>query len=178
MPVGGEWRGLLFDNLRTGKTLSLSWTFTFEYEPVRRDYGETAPALEVDWVPLGQCSWSNMVGQQAKARRFSKPIETSAYFFEHHRFDQIEVRILEQRGSEIRVTAAASGDIDGLGLDLLEADRWLQFRGIHVQPSVQPRDVDDALRLLAEFTDVTGLVGVSSENNYLFRPIEQGTNRG
>ncbi len=173
VPSGGEWQGLLFDNPRSGYESSLTWTFSFDYAPVRRSYGETVPGLVLDWVPLGRCSWATIAGQQARAHRFGEPIETSAYFFEHYRYEQAEIQILEQHGWEIRVAAEARGDIDGLGLDPLQADEWLLFGGILVQPNVPPRSAGAAKRLLARFTDTTALVGVTREHNYLFKSADQ-----
>ncbi|MDH3298617.1 MAG: hypothetical protein OEM96_10115 [Gemmatimonadota bacterium] len=150
--------------------MSLTWTFSFDYAPVRRSHGETVPGLVFDWVRLGRCSWTTIAGQQATAHRFGEPIETSAYFFEHYRYEEAEIRILEQRGWEIFVAAGARGDIDGLGIDPLQADEWLLFGGIFVQPNLPPLNAGEAKRLLAGFTDTTALVGVPREHNYLFKP--------
>lgn len=170
MPSGGTWSGLLYENPRTGYDLQLTWTFTFDYEPVRRDYGTTEPSLSIDWVPFGESDWRRLAGNHMNARRFAEPIESSVYFFEHYRYDVTDVRVVEQQAADIRVTAGVRGDIDGLGLESLEADQRLRFRGIYVQPTRLPRSLEAAMALLSRFTDTTGLVGVRRRHSYLFEP--------
>ncbi len=170
MPIGGTWSGLLFENPRTGYDLRLTWTFTFDYEPVRREYGTTKPGLSIDWVPFGNCSWRSLAGNEARTKRFAEPIESSVYFFEHYRYDEADVRVLEQQATDVRVSASVRGDVDGLGLESLEADQRLRFQGIYVQPSPLPDSTEAAESLLAEFTDTTGLVGVRRQHSYVFEP--------
>jgi len=170
VPIGGEWHGLLFDNPHVGYDLRLTWTFTFEYQPVRRDYGTIEPSLAIDWVPFGRCSWRSLAGNHASADRFGEPIEASVYFYEHYRYDETDVRVLEQRATEVRVGAKVRGDLDGLGLEAVEVDHGLGFQGIYVHPSVLPDSTEAAESLLSGFTDTTGLVGVRRQHNYLFRP--------
>lgn len=171
--MGGEWSGFLFDNPQVGYGLRLTWTFTFHYRPVRRDYGTTKPNLSIDWVPFDRVSWSGLMGNHANADRFGEPIEASVYFFEHYRFDAADVRVLDQRAAEVRVGASVRRDLDGLGLEAIEVDHGLAFRGIYVQPSAFPDSIRAAQSLLAEFTDTTGLVGVRRRHNYLFRPADR-----
>ncbi len=172
MPIGGTWSGLLFENRRTGYDLRLTWTFTFDYEPVHREYGTTTPSLTIDWVPFGRCSWRGLAGNSANSKRFAEPIESSAYFFEHYRYEEAGLRVVEQQAADVRVSATVRGDLDGLGLDSLEADQRLQFRGIYVQPSLLPESTEAAASLLAEFTDTTGLAGVRRQHNYVFEPTD------
>ena len=168
MPIGGEWSGLLFENPQVGYDLRLTWTLTFEFGPVRREYGTTRPSLTIDWVPFDGAGWNSLVGHHVSSDRFGEPIEATVYFFEHYRYRQADVRVLEQRAEEVRAGARVRGDIDGLGLEVLEADQYLRFRGIYVQPSVLPDSTRAAASLLSEFTDISGLVGSRREHNYLF----------
>ncbi|WKZ81750.1 MAG: hypothetical protein QY307_06490 [Acidimicrobiia bacterium] len=171
-PVGGEWSGVLFANRTVGYSPRLTWTFTVQYKPIRRDYGTTEPSLTVDWVPFDKCSWRSLAGNHASSSRFDEPIEASVYFFDHHRYDSSEIWILEQRGTEVRVRAEVRGDLDGLGLDAFEVDHRLRFRGIYVQPSTLPNSTEEAESLLSKFTDTSGLAGVRRQHNYLFRPTD------
>lgn len=166
--AGGEWRGLLFENPDVGLPLSLSWTFTFDYQGVSRDYGSVDPSLTVDWVGFGHSGWHEMAGRHARSDQFSAPIETSLYFFEHHRFDGVDLRVLEQQDDRVRVAIEAWGDLDGLGMDRLRAEDWLRFRGIIVQPAVLPESVDAARGLLQAHTDTDGLVGSMRSHNVEF----------
>jgi hypothetical protein len=99
-----------------------------------------------------------MQGQTASASIFGEPIESSVYFFDHHRFDQVEQRILERRGHDLLVHAELTGDIDGLGIPSIDVEGWLMFDGIVVSLSDGPRTVDEARARLCEFTDPTGLI--------------------
>ena len=101
---------------------------------------------------------------------FAHPVEGSVYYFgQGHRFDTSIVFVREQDGSRIRVEAEVSGDIDGLGLDQISVEAWLSFGGIYVQPNTRPRSVEAARRLLEEFTDTSGLVGIERNANYWFK---------
>ena len=144
----------------------------FKWQPARREYGTIEPSLAIDCVPFDRCSWHSLVGHNASADRFGEPIEASVYFFEHYRYDEADVRVLEQRATEVRIGAKARGDLDGLGLEALEVNQGLRFQGIYVQPSVLPDSTQAAESLLSEFTDTTGLVGVRRQHNYLFRPTD------
>lgn len=166
-PQGGQWAGLLFDNPHTGLAPQLTWSFTFEFDAVQRDHGESAVSLDVDWVPLDTRSWTAMAGQSASGT-FGEPLEASVYFFTHHRFDQASIRIIEQRGSVIRVSATLSGDLDGLGLDPIVVEGDLQFDGIRVALSDGAATIDQARSRLQDFTDPTGLVPEESGNSYHF----------
>jgi hypothetical protein len=56
-----------------------------------------------------------MAGRTAECEIFAEPIETSASFFDHHRYDAVRLRVLEQDGTRIRVAAEAQGDVDDSG---------------------------------------------------------------
>lgn len=170
VPIGGTWSGLVFDNPRTGYELRLTWTFTFDFEPVRREYGTTNPSLSIDWVPFGRCSWRTLAGSHASTRRFAEPIESSVYFFEHYRYDEAHVRVVAQQAADVRVRASIRGDVDGLGFASLDVDQLLRFQGIYVQPSVLPNNLEAAEAVLSEFTDATGLIGVRRQHSYVFAP--------
>lgn len=117
---------------------------------------------------LGWCDWRNVVGRHVESFSFGDPIETKAHAFEHCRYDESELRIQEQAGTEIRVVGTAQGDLDGVGIDPIGVESWLRFAGIYVQPSVVPRSVDEARGILAEFTDPSGLVGTPNARNCVF----------
>ena len=102
------------------------------------------------------------------AHAFASPVESSVYFFEHHRFDSARVEVLEQNGTRLRVEAEVAGDIDALGLDGVRVESWLDFAGIYVQPDVKPGSIETARSLLAEFTDPVGLVGREQPHNFIF----------
>lgn len=172
VPTGGTWSGLLFDNPQTGYDLKLTWTFTFVYESVRREYGDTEPHLTIDWVPFEEPNWRRIEGNFASAQRFADPIEASVYFFEHYRYANAAIRVVEQHATDVLVTAEVRGDIDGLGLPGLYAEQWLRFDGIFVQPSVRPESLEAAELLLAEFTDTTGLSGADRKNIFVFESVD------
>jgi hypothetical protein len=153
---GGTFRGLLFDNPAIGVAPQLTWTFAFEFEEVDRDYGSSPVCLDIDWVPLALPSWRDMAGQAVEFDGFAKPAESSVYFFAHHRYDAIALRVVEQRQQRIHVLAEVSGDLDRLGIPSMAVDAWLGFAGI----TVSLRDVSseaDALARLQDFTDPSGL---------------------
>jgi hypothetical protein len=154
---GGTWKGLLFDNPRFHRPASLTWTFRFLFQDVDRSYGDSPVSLEVDWVPLTTRGWHHMTGQSMRCDGFAEPAESSLYFFEHHRFESIDLRIVEQRERSIHVICEVAGDADRLGIERVSVDSWLVFTGIHVQLSDATTE-DAALTRLAEFTDTTGLV--------------------
>lgn len=158
VPVGGSWGGLLFDNPTIDLLPALIWTFTFDYAEVVRDYGAVTPSLTVDWIPLPRCSWRRMAGLNASAAAFAEPIESSVYFFQHHRYQAAEIRVADQRGLDTSVVACVYGDIDGLGIPSLSAEGWLRFGGILVRLSERIGGSDEARARLEEFTDTTGLV--------------------
>lgn len=168
--TGGTWNGLLFENQNTGFPLSLVWTFTFGFPEVERDFGDTQPNACVDWVPLFGADSRAMEGRTATASVFGEPIESSVYFFEHHRFDFASLSVRAQDGTGLLVSAELNGDVDSLGLDDLSVEAWLDFDGIFVQPQTKPASIDAARTLLANFTDPTGLSGDDRSHNFLFRP--------
>lgn len=171
IPAGGSWNGLLFDNPTIGLAPGLTWTFTFDFEDVARSYGTTGVSLTLDWVPLAAESWRLMAGQAASGSTFGEPIESSAYFFDHHRYDAAELRVVEQRGDEVRVVASVRGDLDRLGIEALDVDRWLRFEGIIVQLSDVPTSAAAATRRLAEFTDTTGLACTPTSRGFRFEAL-------
>ncbi len=148
----------------------LTWDFDLSFAEVTRSYGDISPNLVVGWVPLGPPSWQRMEGQTASGKTFGDPIESSVYFFDHHRFNAANVTVVDQNGPAIRVQFGLAGDIDGLGIDSLKFDAWLEFSGIYVHPEERLHSVEDAELVLANFTDPAGLVGIDNGHNYLFRP--------
>lgn len=168
--TGGHWGGLLLDNPRTGLPLSLTWGFTFDFEPVVRDFGKSRPGLTVDRVPLAGRSWTQMAGAAVNGLVFGNPMEASVYFFEHHRFDEASVRITDQHGPDVRTAVGLRGDVDGLGLDFVAVDAWLAFSGIIVASSHEPRTAKQARRLLERFMDTTGLISADRQRGFRFIP--------
>jgi hypothetical protein len=169
VPQGGTWSGLVFENPGIGLERALTWAFEFEFAEIERDYGDTSPGLSVAWVPLPGASWSAMQGQEATGDEFGEPIECSAYFFEHHRYDRVRLRVLEQQDARVRVAVSAEGDIDGLGVPRWDVEQWLDFRGIATDVSSDVRTVEDAEAMLAGFTDVDGLRCRGSSGEFRFR---------
>ena len=164
---GGTWNGLLFDNPTIGLLPALTWTFSFRFDEVVRDHGTSPVGFTVDWVPLPNTDWTTMAGKNAVCEIFAEPIECSAYFFEHYRYDVVDLRLVEQNGGNLRVVANAHGDVDGLGVPEWNVDQQLAFEGIYVALS-DVEDLDAATTRLANFTDASGLIGVKSGNSFLF----------
>ena len=172
IPVSGTFSGLLFENPNTGYPLQLSWTFSVDCAEVTRDYGSTQPNLVVDWVPAGRARWDEMAGVRFAGSTFGEPIETSVYFFEHHRYDAVEVEVVEQLGTELAVRVRASGDVDSLGISEIEVGVSLTFSGLYVQTGTSGTNVEAATELLSRFTDITGLRGRPRGHNVLFEPSD------
>jgi arsenate reductase len=147
VPMGGTWSGVLFDNPSIGLSPKLTWTFDFRFGEVSRDYGDSPVSLTVDWVPLPGARWSAMEGQAASCGTFAEPVECGAYFFEHHRYDAVRLRVLEQAGSSVRVAVEARGDLDRLGVPEWSVEQWLDFEGIAVQLSDTTTIYEAATRL-------------------------------
>jgi hypothetical protein len=97
-----------------------------------------------------------MAGHTVRSPRFADTTEASVYFFEHHRYESVDLHILDQRDLGIQVAAQVSGDLDGLGIDSVAVDGWLTFTGIHVSLSTA-RSAEEAKTRLQDFTDATGL---------------------
>ncbi len=165
---GGDWNGLLFDNPRTGIAPALTWSFSFPFNSVTRDYGASPVSLDIEWVALTTGSWETMSGLTARSAHFADPGEASVYYFQHHRYDAIDLQIIEQQGPHIHVLATVSGDLDGLGLASVTADRWLRFTGINVSLS-DTTSAEAALARLRDFTDATGLALTPTLTNTSFR---------
>ncbi|NMO52730.1 hypothetical protein HH310_16215 [Actinoplanes sp. TBRC 11911] len=149
---GGEWNGLLFDNPSVGVPPALTWTFRIPFAEV---HGE-AVALDVEWLPVPTGGWQVMSGLAASSGEFAEPAEASVRFQGHHRYDTVELRVLEQDGPRIRVAVTVAGDLDQLGPEQVSAEAWLRFTGIFVQLS-GVGDAASALARLGEFTDPGGL---------------------
>lgn len=172
-PVGGRFSGLLFENPNTGYPLQLTWTFSVDCAEVTREYGSTQPNLVVGWVPAaGRARWEEMAGVRFAGSTFGEPIETSVYFFEHHRYDAVEVEVVEQLGTELAVRVRATGDVDSLGISEIAVDATLTFSGIYVQADTSGTDVERAAELLSRFTDVSGLRGRPRGHNVVFEPSD------
>ena len=165
VPKGGTWNGLLFDNPTIDLPAALTWTFEFSFE--QPEDGEPV-GLTVDWVPLPRdVAWSAMAGHAATGETFGEPIECSAYFFEHYRYDAVELHILEQVGTRLRVALEVGGDVDGLGVPSWKVDQWLDFEGIYVQLS-DVNSATEAEERLAELTDSSGLTATDNGHNFKF----------
>ena len=74
---GGQWNGLLFDNPELGLGHRLSWSFTFPFADVSRNYGSSPVSLAIDWVLLDAATWRDMAGQTVRSPRFADPAEAS-----------------------------------------------------------------------------------------------------
>jgi hypothetical protein len=172
VPVGGgTWDGLLFDNPSIGLPAALTWSFRFPFAEVHREYGSSEIFLDVDWLPLPAASWRSMTGQTVQA--LGEPAESSVYFFQHHRYDLIDLEILEQRDRDIHVQATLTGDLDCLGIDPVTADAWLRFDGIRVSVS-DASTAESALARLEAFTDIDGLASSATaiHSAFHFRPMD------
>ncbi len=165
---GGSWSGLLFENSATKYPLTLSWTFTVEFEPLSREYGDVTPSLTVDWVPAEGRGWKDMAGCRFACHTFGEPVESSLYFFDHFRFDQADVSTEERPSHDLGVSVVVSGDIDGLGLSEVSAQAVLGFRGIYVQTDEAGVDSAAAAEVLARFSDLEGLVARPQGHNVVF----------
>ncbi len=169
IPAGGTFSGLLFENSNAGYPLQLSWTFSVDCAEVNRDYGSTLPTIVVDWVTLvGRSVWNEMSDLRFVCQTFGEPIETSVYFFEHHRYDTVEVEVIEQRGTELAIRVRASGDVDSLGISEIEVEATITFSGIYVQTEKSGTNVELAAELLSHFTDTSHLRGRPRGHNVVF----------
>jgi hypothetical protein len=171
VPIGGSWSGLLFANPMADVETALTWSFTFDFAEIERDYGDVTPGLTVDWAPLpGLASWRGLASANITCATFGEPVETSVYYFEHHRYDRVEFSVLDQDGGRLRARVLVSGDIDGLGIPELEVEAWLDFEGIIVQLPDQPGSLQASEIELARFTSVEGLEGRDQGRNHVFEP--------
>ncbi len=169
-PMGGWWGGLLFDNPAVWLGPCLSWFFVFQFAPVERDGQGAAPSLAVEWVPLPGAGWQAMAGRRASCHAFARPIEASLSFFDHHRYDTVELQLMRQRGRALQVVAEVDGDLDGLGIAALRTSSRLLFDGITISLAHAPADVDRARSVLDEFTDTSGMDGFPRAQGYWFTP--------
>lgn len=171
--LGGRWSGLLFDNPSIGLKPWLSWSFWFPFEEVDRGYDSSSVSLSIEWVPLSPATWRDMAGQGLSTLQSAGLTEASMYFFQHHAYDAVSLQVLEQRETEIHVTATVSDDLDGLGIDPIIESRWLSFDGIRASLRSVGSAAEASSRL-SEFIDVTGLScspGVVA-GSFLFRPAD------
>jgi hypothetical protein len=165
---GGQWSGLLFQSRAAGASPALTWGFEFRYGDVERDFGTSPVNIQVDWLPLPVANWREMAGQSIDSLAFAEPGEASLYWFQHHRFEAIYLRILEQRDADLHVQARTSGDLDRLGIDTVSVDAWVAFAGITVSlPDIS--DAGAALGRLQQFTDTSGLTHVPGTPHGHFR---------
>ncbi|MFC3742081.1 hypothetical protein [Paractinoplanes deccanensis] len=161
---GGEWDGLLFDNPAVGLPPALTWTLRLPFEPV----GGDPVRLEVEWLPIETGGWRDLAGKTVSSGSFAEPAEAVVHHSGHHRYDRVDVRVLEQDGARIRVAVHAAGDLDALGPAEISGEAWLRFTGI----AVQLKGVDDAAAALArlgEHTDTTGLIEIPDPRGIAFR---------
>lgn len=98
-------------------------------------------------------------------------MEASVYFFEHYRFESVELQLLQQRGAQLCASATLRGDIDGLGLDEVHVEDWLAFDGIIVSLNGVTSG-QAAGSQLGNFTDVSGLTQVrrTAGGGFIFSP--------
>ena len=177
VPTGGSWSGLLFDNPAIGLPAQLTWTFNFNFTEVDLGYGPSAANMTVDWVPLPGANWRSLAGRTVSAAVFAEPVETSIYFFAHHRYDEAHLEVLAQRGPDLEVEATVKGDVDGLGLETVDVRAALAFEGIRVHLSDTPASPAEAASRLAEFTDISGLVATGDRGRFLFAPAAERERR-
>ncbi|TDD48736.1 hypothetical protein E1263_33055 [Kribbella antibiotica] len=170
VPIGGTWKGLLFANPKAGVSTTLTWEFSFDFEPLEREFSSATPGLTVDWAVLPEAAWTAMAGLELACDVFAEPVEGSFYYFEHHRYDSVRLTVLEQQETRLRVRATLGGDIDDLGLSVITVEAWLDFEGVYVHLPEKPASVELAAEELAGFTSVDGLVGEDRDFNYLFAP--------
>jgi hypothetical protein len=170
--AGGRWYGLLFDNPSTGLPPRLTWCFDFAFEEVLRGDESGLLGLTVEWLPVPSDSWRHVAGQHLTSADLGEPAEASVYYYEHHRFDQIDLRLREQQGLLLHASVTVSGDLDRLGIDPVHADAWLTFTGILVSlDSVTSPDA--ALARLGAFTDTSDLVFAPDSGDAALRFIAQ-----
>jgi hypothetical protein len=171
VPAGGSWNGLLFDNPRLGLAPALTWTFSFRFQDVVRGDSSSEVSVDVDWVPLPAIGWQTITPAQLDSPHFAGPMEASVYFFEHYRFESVELDLPEQRGAQLHARATLRGDIDGLGLDEVSVDDWLGFDGIIVALDLVTSE-QAARSQLGNFTDVSGLTkgGRTVGSGFIFSP--------
>ncbi|MBO0825266.1 MAG: hypothetical protein J2P27_15660 [Actinobacteria bacterium] len=168
-PTGGNWGGIVFANPAAAVDPALTWSFTFDFEEITRDYGDVTPGLTVEWAALPDyTSWREFSGAELACGAFGKPVEASVYYFEHYRYDAVQLAVLEQDGGQIRAHVTVSGDLDDLGITELTAEARLNFAGIIVQLPERPTSVQEAAAELARFTSVDGLRGMDRGHNYVF----------
>lgn len=171
VPRGGSWSGLVFSNPGVGYSTALTWRFSFDFEPIVRDYGDVEPGLTIEWAKVPDLTdWSRVAGLEVACTSFAEPVEASVYCFEHYRYDTVRLSVLDQDGASIRARAIISGDIDGLGIPDLMVEAWLTFEGVFVHLPEKPASVRSAAALLADYTDTDRLVGHDRGTNYVFVP--------
>ena len=167
-PIGGSWTGHLFENPAVSYQRALTWSFTIDFASVDRDFGSVSPSLTIDWAPLPNPTWHSISGHRIAGEMFGEPIETSIYFFEHNRYDRVELTVIGQQTDSIDINANVAGDIDGLGIAELSIETTLSFGGIYVQLDEVGTNVEAAESRLAQFTDIAGLRGGARGRNVVF----------
>jgi hypothetical protein len=170
--AGGEWYGLLFANPSQQRDPHLTWCFRFPFEDVSREdeYSPLSPNLE--WLPVPADGWRRIAGRHVTSASFGEPGEASVYYYLHHRFEMIDLQLIEQHGRTLRAVATVSGDVDGLGVDPVRVDAWLTFTGILV--SLDDETLPDvALARLGQFTDTSDLTLASDRGDTALRFVPQ-----
>ncbi|MEV0687701.1 hypothetical protein AB0I35_27940 [Nocardia sp. NPDC050378] len=171
IPAGGTWSGLLFSNRAFGVETQLTLSFDFDFEEVEVDGDRAALGLTVEWAPWpAGLTWQHLAGAEVRCSTFGEPVQASVYYYEHHCFDEVYLKVLEQTEDKIRVRVAVFGDIDQLGIPTLTAETWLSFSGIFVQNEPRPRSLPEAAAALNAWTSIEGLTGADRGFNYLFTP--------
>lgn len=156
---GGEWWGALFENPAMGIPPMLTWGFSFDFLSVEDDDVEVPLYLTVEYVPLPAPSWQQLAGHRLASRGSSSLAEAVVNHYLRHRFEAIDLTVVEQDGSNLRVAVIVTGDLDDLGVDPLRADAWLTFEGISVSLP-DATGPDGAFARLGEFTDTSTLAPI------------------
>ena len=168
VPRTGAWGGVLFENPAVGVPLRLSWWFRVDFETISRSYGDTTPNLQVEWVDLSVPSWRHLEGCATQSQAFGDPIESSVYYFEHHRFEAVAMRVNSQSSTSIDISIVVRGDIDRLGIDSLHVETALEFEGISIH--TEGLTADEAVTTLSAFTDTDGLTPTPRGRTLRLRP--------
>ncbi len=154
--AGGEWYGLLFENPSINLPPRLTWCFDFAFDDVSRGDEVSPLGLTVDWLPVPAESWRHVAGHHLTSAGFGAPAEASVYYYLHHRFDKVDLHLIERRGQSLHASVTASGDLDSLGVNPVHADAWLTFTGILVSLH-EATSPEAAFARLGKFTDTSDL---------------------
>ena len=167
-PSGGTWSGSLSDLVGDAGN-QLTWSFVFELGEVEREAGTTEVRMTIDDVPLPDASGTAIERHSAEGEGYGTPMRPIAEFFDNHRYRAARVRVLDRKGSRLRVAAEVTGDLDGLGVPRWSLDDWLEFDGYLVAHS-EITSLGEARARLSRLVDLRGLKGEDGPGLYNFRP--------